>query len=309
MEEHTSSTPRPNEFIIPVSHAYADTFIEIAETAEYLTTKLEPLNLETLGPEDRVCVICQQELHVSDDVKLSHAPVRTVCGHTFGRACITKWLDPLCYWVFPQDSERQIDDMTEDLLEHGKTSCPTCRRPFFDKEFLEPMELLAARLVLWDHAYAYVGIARSEKEERSRKYLWKHVKYCRSINDVEVYGGSEYDFLQGAQKALLEFAISLKEQTLSAVQEDLRGMLQVLGEMDLRDLLKDIDFSDIPWSVAYNGDPESEPRSADATINPHEEEGVEEDEEEDGGEEDEEEEEEEEEERNSSGDEEDQTDR
>ncbi|MCJ1268948.1 hypothetical protein MMC22_008836 [Lobaria immixta] len=65
---------------------------------------------------------------------------------------------------------------------------------------------------------------------------------CRSISDVEVYGGSEYDFLQGAHKVLLEFAISLKEQPLSPVQEDLRGRLQVLGEMDWRELVKDVDF-------------------------------------------------------------------
>lgn len=266
--ENTSSSPKPNELIIPVYHAYADTFIESAETAEYIATSLKPVNLETLGPEDRICVICQQELHVSDDVKLSHAPVQTVCGHTFGKPCITKWLDPLCYWVFPEGSERQTDNMSMDLVAPGNTNCPTCRRVLFSKGFLEPMEILAARLVLWDHAYAYVGIARSEREERSRKFLWQHVKYCRSISKVEVYGGSEYDFLQGAHTSLLEFAKSLKEQALSPVQEDLRGRLQALAEMDLRELLKDVDFSDIPWHAAYD---ESEPRSADATIEPHEE--------------------------------------
>ena len=79
---------------------------------------------------------------------------------------------------------------------------------------------------------------------------------------------------------LLEFAISLKEQPLSPVQEDLRGRLQVLGEMNLRELVEDVDFSDIPWNAAYNSDPESEPRSTDATIKSHEEEEVEEEEEE-----------------------------
>lgn len=260
MEESTTRDPKPNEFVIPEEQAYAWTYNEVAKNTEFLLTKLEPVGVETLDPNDRLCTICQEEFQVLNDVKLAHAPVKMICGHIFGRTCIMKWLNPLSYCIVPEIGPRDVNEMLHDLRTTGNTSCPTCRRVFFSEVFLEPLELLAARLWFWDYAYGLAGVARSAKEEHSRKYLWRYVKYCRSINDIEIYGESERALLKGAQKCLLEFATDLESQALTSVQEALRENLQRLAERDLRDLIPEVggNFSLVSRTIALESESESE---------------------------------------------------
>lgn len=68
------------------------------EVVEFLMTKLEPVNLEGLGPGKRLRTIYLQEFHVFEHVRLSHAPVK-YCGHILGKPCHVTWLDPLCYGI------------------------------------------------------------------------------------------------------------------------------------------------------------------------------------------------------------------
>lgn len=239
MEESTDQTPKPNEFVISKFKAYAMTDVEIWEVAEYLMTKLEPVKLEELDPEDRQCTICQEEFLDSEEVKPSHAPVKIACGHVFGKKCIIRWLDPLCSWDFL----RAHYDANPRLPLLGKSGCPVCRRVFFPRVFVEPVDLLVCRLALWDLAYASAGVARSEKEERSRKYLWQYVEYCCSIDEVESKKQLESHLLRPAytmpylhkeaQNSLLSFVETLKSQTLTSEQETLRKRLGQLGRKDL----------------------------------------------------------------------------
>ena len=82
-------------------------------------------------------------------------------------------------------------ELFHDSSIHGNTSCPTCRSVFFPGISLEPMKLLITRPKLLDYAYGYAGIARSAKDEHSRKYLWKYMKYCLLIDGMNMYGESE----------------------------------------------------------------------------------------------------------------------
>lgn len=162
MEGNTTSRPRPNELVIPDDEAYARTDIELSDIAEYLMTNLEPIDIKTLDAEDHICPICHEEFQESDNMKLAYEPVKSVCNHIFGKRCVIKWLDPFFYFGSTGPVGRSS---------HGKTDCQSCRRNFFPKATLEGMEFLAARLWLWDNAYANAGVARSEIEERSRRYI------------------------------------------------------------------------------------------------------------------------------------------
>lgn len=165
----------PTMFVIDDGKAYAMTPIETWLAVQFLLTKLEPIDLDS---DDRVCVICQQEFDNSQDVKRSHAPVRTVCGHIFGKACIINWLDPLRFWL---SMNTHLDD---DM--YANSSCPTCRQIFFSTCKLEPVEFLACRLSIWDSAYATAGVARSEKrdafKETSCGSMWNIVVGSMSMN-------------------------------------------------------------------------------------------------------------------------------
>lgn len=229
MEESSAPNPQPNEFFIPDTHAYAFTNIEICTAAEFLMTKLEPVSFEQLDRDDRVCVICQEEFCISSSVKRSHPPVKTVCGHIFGKRCIIKWLDPLCFWGPSQNDTYQL--VPDDI---GKTTCPMCRHGFFPQSPIEPMELLAHRLSFWDNAYASAGVARSATEERSRRLLWDYVTYCRSIDEHILDPELELLLDEDAQELLSDFAKLLKEtRSLTAEQERLRTRLERIGRKDL----------------------------------------------------------------------------
>lgn len=229
MAQITTHTPKPNEFAIPENEGYAITNIEISEAAEFLMTKLEPVKLEDLGADDRECAICQAEFVVSEDAELSHVAVKTVCGHIFGKDCIMRWLQPLGFW----SAEEDYDVVSVPLPRPGNSSCPMCRQVFFAKCTLVRIETIAERFSFWDMAYASAGVARSEREERSRKYLLQHIEYCRSIN---LYVPDETTRLfhhELAQELLLFFVDRLEAQTLTPEQESLRRKLKQIGRTSL----------------------------------------------------------------------------
>lgn len=242
MEENTSRAPKPHEFAIPQYETYAMTDISIWKVVNFLMTKLEPVSLEELDSDDCECAICYEEFRASEDEKLSHVPVKTVCGHTFGRSCIIKWLDPLCYWGLAESADPKIHRLTMDSIQDAKTTCPTCRRVFFPMVFREPMQSLALRLWFWDSVYDFVGVARSDKEERTRADLWKYVKYCHSINEFEISRTLQRRLLRRSQAtlvlfALRPFALRTKNQAFTPFQEYLRKAMEGLGRDDLRHLV------------------------------------------------------------------------
>lgn len=237
MDPSITRDPNPNEFSIPDDEAYARTEIETVEAIEFLLTKLEPIILESLDPDQRTCPICRQDYHFSEDAKLSHLPVQMECGHIFGKLCITRWLDPICFYGTSERFRQDVQGaMERGELDTGKTSCPTCRRVFFPETSVQPLEMLATPLWLWDQAYAFAGVARSPKEERSRRVLLEYVEYCRSVNQARMFRRTEYRFLEMAQRELRSFAESLQTQELTPVQEDLREELERLGTEDWKEM-------------------------------------------------------------------------
>lgn len=251
MEGNTSRNPNPSEFAIPEHEAYAMTHISIWEVVNFLMTKLEPVSLEELDPDDCKCAICHGEFRASEDEKLSHLPVKTVCGHIFGKPCIINWLDPLCYWGLAEGADPRIHHLTMDSIQDAKTNCPACRRVFFPMVFREPMHSLASRLWFWDSVYDFVGVARSDKEEWTRTDLWKYVKYCQSINEFKLSRTLQRKLLRRSQAALLDFALRLQDQALTPFQEDLRKVMEHLGEADLRHVIQVGSSLDYVFSGEY----------------------------------------------------------
>ncbi|MCJ1424284.1 hypothetical protein MMC29_002171 [Sticta canariensis] len=224
MEESEAQAPKPNELVFYPCEDYALASAETTEAAEFLMTKLEPINLEDDDLGTQVCPICQQDFSDSEDVK--HTPVKITCGHIFGKICIIRWLNPLCGWGL---KENDVEAVTwPDCI--GRSGCPICRKSFFDGGMIEPMEDLAQRLSFWDMAYAAAGVAWSARQERSRKILWEYVAYCRSMNDYE----SDDQWTLGlAQARLWRWARNLKYEKLTPLQESLRVKLDRIGRKDL----------------------------------------------------------------------------
>lgn len=238
MAGRTPQSSNPNGFVVPDGLGYAMTEMEICEAAEFLMTKLEQVNLDDLDPNDRKCAICQEEYHVSTNVTLSHAPVKTTCGHIFGDKCIIEWLDPLCFYR-KESNEGSAADMDAPLFRKSKTSCPICRFVFFPEQFELSLPSLKRRLWFWDTAYATAEVALSDKEERTRKYLRQYVEYCELFEDngESVARAITGDLaLLDTQFNLLGFAHWLKSQTLTAAQESRREKLEQIGKMDMTHL-------------------------------------------------------------------------
>ena len=246
MDQNIAQTPKPNEFPIPAFEAYAMADMETWQAIEFLLTKLEPVHIEDLDAANRECAICQQEYCVSEDPKLSHPPVKMVCGHLFGKPCIIKWLDPLAYWGLLEGAAPRIRRLDTESLGGAKTSCPTCRREFVPQADREPMQMLAVRLWLWDKAYAFAGVARSDKEERSREHLWQYVRYCQSINEFVLSGPVRFHVCEVAHNLLLDYAERLKLARLTYDQEQLRITLEELGNSDMAEIIL-FDHDDDSW--------------------------------------------------------------
>lgn len=130
----------------------------------------------------------------------------------------------------------------------GKTSCPTCRRVFFAQPTRRPMEMLATRLWLWDNVFDFVGVARSEKEERSREHIWTYINYCHSINEIELCDLSQLEYSEFAREFLSDYAARLEIIPLTPTQDRLREELKQIGKRDKAEIMFDQhDGSHIPF--------------------------------------------------------------
>lgn len=233
-----SSTPATYE-----TAGYAFTHIGISDAIEFLWTKLEQVDINDLDPNDRICAICQEEFHVSDDAERSHPPVKTICDHIFGKRCITRWLNPMC-------SYREFFHRGR---EPAKTSCPCCRHVFFPVRNKEPMEELAQRLHFWDLAFASAGVIRSEKEERTRKYLWEYIQYFCSVNEDHGVGARlRIVFHRVAQRLLQQFVVFYKAQQLDSAEQKNQGIR--LERIARKDLSKCARLSDGSYCFDINCD-------------------------------------------------------
>ena len=261
MQASTSQSRKPNEFIIPKDKAYAMTDLKTWNAIEFLMTKLEPVGVQDLNPDDRECAICQQGFRVSEYVESPHAPVKTVCGHVFGKSCIIKWLDPLSWWGPVQSAEPRDLELITYASKDTNTSCPLCRHRFFPKPpTREPMEGLAARLWLWDTVYVFVGIELSIIEAYTRMHLWRFVRYCRSMDELEVSDEARFVSVEAAQSCLWEFANGLKDQELTPFQERRRDLLERISFWDLGKVVKPMgEGSFIFDPTAYALDAEGNP--------------------------------------------------
>lgn len=91
------------------------------------------------------------------------------------------------------------------------------------------------RLWYWDNAYTSAGVARSEKDERTRKYLREYVDDCELFEadsqEEEVF----YDMVvqEDTSELFREFVQSLKNPTLMPVQESRRNELERIAEMNM----------------------------------------------------------------------------
>lgn len=222
MEKSTSRNPKPNEFVIPDGAVY------------------EPIPLKELDIDNRICPICKLWYCVTEEDFTDVDPVKTVCGHVLCRKCITTWLNPLDF----EDTNFLSSGANNEYCEEPKNSCPICQNVFFPKvDYSEPMEGLAARLWLWDTAYrstdyASTRVARSEKEEYTRDYLWRFLHYCfmsYTMDTIETNDDVKVEYLRSAQRDVLYFAHKLKTQSLTPLQEGLRKSLEELGKIDPAD--------------------------------------------------------------------------
>ena len=244
MKVNRARTPKPNELPIFEHEAYALVEVEIWKAIEFLLTKLEPVHPEDLSPDDQQCTICQQKFYFSENPKLSHCPVKTVCGHIFGKRCIIKWLNSLCWWGLEEDGDPNFD--YDGLLnDSAKTSCPTCRTEFFARPNRVPMDMLAILLWLWDNVFDYVGVARSEKEELSREHIWKYINYCHSMNEIEedelVLELVQSEYSEAALDIISTYAARLKTIPLTPIQERLRKKLERIGKREITELMFKLD--------------------------------------------------------------------
>lgn len=120
----------------------------------------------------------------------------------------------------------EVEDSNDVLFEDGKSGCLICQHGSFPKSTAALMEILVHGL--------FLGIARSEKEERSRRQLWDYPNRCRLIDAHELGREMEFYLDESAQELLLDIARSLKKnQTLTAEQEHPRGKLEPIRQKDL----------------------------------------------------------------------------
>ena len=97
------------------------------------------------------------------------------------------------------------------------------------------MDSLASRLWYWDQVYDVAGIARSEKQERSRKHFWDYFEYCRLTNEFIPSRNLAIELLEDAQILLSLFAGRLENQALTPAQDVLRARLESIVKFDLRE--------------------------------------------------------------------------
>ena len=88
------------------------------------------------------------------------------------------------------------------------------------------MEMLATRLWLWDNVFDFVGVVRSDKEERSREHIWTYINYCHSINEIELCDLVQLEYSESTREFLSDYAARLEIIPLTPIQGRLREELK-----------------------------------------------------------------------------------
>lgn len=229
MEESTSES---NEFVIPELAGYAWMDIATCEAADFLMTLLEPVEMKDLDPDDRLCTICQEEFYFSENLKLSHIPVKTPCGHIFGANCLMTWLETMYAWS-NSDPNPDANDL-EIRMEMSNASCPNCGREWFPQQSKDSVEALEHRINFWDVAYASAGVTRTEKEMRCRDHVVQYINYFNAAHKLKPLHRKLMWELDGtAQIDLLDFISFQKTQKLTSELENRMIRLERIARKDL----------------------------------------------------------------------------
>lgn len=107
--------------------------------------------VDSLPEDGRCCHICHDPYLVGDECE---HPVLLPCGHGFGHKCINRWLSP--------DQEEP------------KSTCPVCRRPFFDLPEVDDYEEEGE----WNNAVPF-----NEADEIYEEEGLNDARFLRSVNE------------------------------------------------------------------------------------------------------------------------------
>lgn len=216
MVKYGPPSPKVNTLDFFRDWTYADISIETLQIIRFFLDDLIPVDTANIEPEDNTCDICTDEL-------TSHRAVRLPCNHTFGEACIKKWLSPFMEEIPPaRDWGNPV----------GANTCPKCRREFFPQQTLSDMwPAVFTRIKLWDQAYASVGIALSETESQARDDIFRYLRenYGRGHNESNPEFTNKSPYPLWAHQRLLIFARELKRQDLTPVQKHLTQGLEEIA--------------------------------------------------------------------------------
>lgn len=245
MDENTTES---NEFVIPEFAGYAGIDLVRCAVAEFLMTEFQDIEIEDLDPDDRVCIICQEEFSFSEDPKLSHTPVKTSCGHIFGDNCLMMWLETFYAW---SNSDPDPDrDGNDTPIRMSNAGCPHCRYVFVPAILKASVEELGHCILFWDQAYANAGVTRTENEKRCRDAIVLYINYYCAANEREpLHMKLAWRLDCSAQKALLEFTRHQKYQTLTPEQENRRIRLERIAR---KDLLECLEFEDGEYKFVFD---------------------------------------------------------
>lgn len=215
-------SPKANTLDIDEELTYANTFIDTWQIIKFLLEETKPVSTAELDSEDRECHICAADL--TSDANSLHRAVRLPCNHIFGESCIKEWLSPFVPF---------LPDVKE--LSLGANTCPMCRQVFFpEQSTVDLLPEIEARIMVWDKAYAHVGISLSEQQVRAREDLLRYLNtYSNRGLDVCYPDPTALaPYLQWARGQLLSFSLLLQFHELTPVQKHLRQSLENFAKPD-----------------------------------------------------------------------------
>lgn len=217
-----SPSPMANTLDIEEETTYANTSTDTWQIIKFFLEEMKPVSTAELDPEDRECHICAADL--TTDANHLHGAVRLPCNHIFGESCIMKWLSP---YVPCLQNVKELSSCAN--------TCPMCRQVFFpEQSTVSLLPEIEARIMVWDKAYAHVGISLSEQEARAREDLLRYIS-TYSGRGLDVYYPDPTALAQHvpwARGQLLSFSLLLQFNDLTPVQEHLRQGLENVAKPD-----------------------------------------------------------------------------
>lgn len=207
-------SPKVNTLDVDEQSTYANTSKETWQVIKFFLEELKPVDSENLEPEDRKCYICTEDFTTD-----FHSAVMLPCNHVFGEKCIKTWLRPYAPCMPISYKDWRVP---------AANTCPICRRVFFPQQrTVDILPVMQTRIMLWDRAYALVGIALSETERRAREDLLRYLNtyFARGLDDYFPYFAS-IEHRSFALDQFRMYCVQLKYRNLTPVQESLRQNLE-----------------------------------------------------------------------------------